>query len=109
MIFKSSNTLPLGKRCGCVNLNLHTSSVMAKNQTKRDCTPDGCKFSCREMITEIDRELSQRKYVYKRLISEGKLTKDKANKQYGRLFAAKKALIKLIDILHPEQPKIPHL
>lgn len=49
-----------------------------------------------EAIKEIDRELQQRKRVYPRLISSGKLHRDRANKQYKTLELAKNILQSLL-------------
>jgi hypothetical protein len=77
---------------------------MAKS--KPDYTPKNCTFSIRQQIREIERELTTRKSVYDRLIRDGKLSRQKANKQYGALNNAKRSLELLLEIMVPAQEKI---
>ena len=51
--------------------------------------------SLKEQIQEVKRELWLRKQVYPGLIAKGKLTRDQANRQYGRLYAVLQTLYKL--------------
>lgn len=74
--------------------------------SKSDYTPKNCTFSIRQQIREIERELTFRKSVYDRLIREGKLSREKANRQYGALNNAKKSLQLLLEIMIPAQTKI---
>lgn len=53
------------------------------------------KFTLEDMIKELARELAMRKSFYKKQIELRKMTKDKANKQYGAMEAALKRLEQL--------------
>lgn len=51
------------------------------------------KFSLAQQIEEIDRELAQRRDVYPRLVSSGKLRQSVADYQVGRLESARATLV----------------
>lgn len=56
-----------------------------------------------EEIAELQRELSMRKSVYESWIHAGRMTRDKANKQYKAL---ESALIRLKNLKHSNQKRL---
>lgn len=56
------------------------------------------KFLIKDLIAEVDYELSQRQKVYKALIDKKKLSRPVAEDHYRKMQAVKRALIKLSEI-----------
>lgn len=55
---------------------------MLNPKTEADITPE-------EMVQELARELAMRREFYRKQVEYGKMTREKANRQYLRLAAAK--------------------